>query len=171
MKTLSEYERYAPLLARIEGRGDSIERIAVINEALSWLGTKFHMGARIKGVGVDCGEFLIAVYSTVGVMPNYKPGLYSKQWHLHEGAERYIADVSKFARQVDEPQTGDFALFHLGRHYAHSAIIIEWPERVVHAPALDIPGGVQLGDASRDALLMRGGRRFPPIFFSPWDTK
>ena len=36
-------------------------RAAVVHEALSWIGTPYHTGARLKSVGTDCGMFLAEV--------------------------------------------------------------------------------------------------------------
>lgn len=150
---------------------------AVIQEALSWVGTAFHMNACVKingddKGGVDCGRFLIAVYSAVGVMPPFDPGTYSPQFHLNRNDERYMSDILKFAREVEgPPKRADVALFHIGRVYAHGAIVVDWPQIVIHAPSGQIPGGVQTGSALQEAMLVRQAHKFPPKFFRPlvWD--
>lgn len=144
-----------------------IERKQVIDEARSWLGTPFHMNQCVKGAGVDCGRFLIAVYSSVGLMPPFDAEYYSPQWHLHNGEEKYMATILRYGRETLKPNPGDTALFHIGRHYAHSAIVENWP-RVIHVASPEIKGGVQWADALVDAFFLHGGRNFPPRFFTAW---
>lgn len=44
-------------------------REQVVAEALSWLGTPYHHGARLKGIGVDCAGLLIGVSKALGLKP------------------------------------------------------------------------------------------------------
>ena len=41
----------------------------VRSEALTWLGTPYHHQGRVKGVGVDCGQILIAIYEKAEFYP------------------------------------------------------------------------------------------------------
>ena len=43
------------------------ERIRVILEAMTWIKTPFHFGARVKGNGVDCAQLIAAVFETCGI--------------------------------------------------------------------------------------------------------
>ena len=111
------------------------ERQSVLDEAATWLGTPHHNGARIKGVGVDCGQFPIAVYSSLGLMADPKPERYPHDFHLHRDREWYmeLADAAgKLLPEGELPKPGDFALYKIGRIYSHGAIIVEWP-RIIHA--------------------------------------
>lgn len=108
------------------------QRAAVVAAAQGWLRTPFHHAARVKGVGVDCLQLLIAVYSEVGLIPEVDPGHYPWDWHMHKSEERYLAGVAQFAVQTSDPQPGDIALFTFGKCVSHAAIVIDWP-RVVHA--------------------------------------
>ncbi|HOQ37934.1 MAG TPA: NlpC/P60 family protein [Acetivibrio sp.] len=125
-------------------------REAVIKEAMTWLGTPYHRGAKLKGVGVDCGQFLIGVYENVGYLKpgECNPGYYPHEIHLHRAEERYLEYILKYCNKVDEPQPGDIAMFRFGKSSSHSAIVIEWP-RVIHSY---VRMGVILSDA-REALL------------------
>ena len=140
------------------------QREAVVREAMSWLRTPYHPRARIKGVGVDCGQFPAAVYHAAGVIPAIPVGRYSPQWHMHQTEQRYLAEVLSYAREISCPLPGDFVLYHVGKGWAHGAIITGWPT-IIHA----VTGqGVTLGDASRDpfdGMLLRDRQ---PRFFSPW---
>lgn len=113
----------------------TIDTDAVVQEALSWVRTPYHHAAKIKGVGVDCAQLLIAVYSKVGAIPDFDPGGYSPEWHLHRSEEVFKLWVEDFAHRLPDgelPKPGDLVLYRFGRCYSHGAIVIEWP-RVVHA--------------------------------------
>lgn len=112
-----------------------MDKEKIINEALSWLNTPYHSEAKIKGVGVDCGQFLLGVYENVGYL---KPGEcipehYPHDRHLHRSEEKYMEYILKFCDPVDgEPQPGDIAMFRYGKSSSHSAIVIDWPW-VIHS--------------------------------------
>ena len=139
------------------------QRAAVIAEALTWQGTPHHNGACIKGAGVDCGQLPWTIYHKIGVAPAIDKELrYSPQFHLSRGEEWYKAIVEKHGYAVEKPQTGDLALYKIGRIYSHGAIVIEWP-RIIHAW---VGTGViqDLGDQGhlKDKHV---------LFYSPWKPK
>jgi hypothetical protein len=117
------------------------QRAAVIAEAHSWLEphTPFHFSASVKGVGVSCGQFLIACYKpysedTGRPMPN--PPAFPKDWHCNTQEERFLQVVEAFCGEVETPQPGDVALFRLGaptRPFSHGAIVVEWPKLLIHS--------------------------------------
>ena len=107
----------------------------LVKSALSWLGTPYHSGARIKHVGVDCGQLLIAVYEEAGLLSpgQCDPGYYSPEWHLHRSEEKYLHWVEKFCRRAEPPyRPGDIALFQFGRCISHGALVVKWP-LLIHA--------------------------------------
>ena len=136
-------------------------RETVVGEARSWLGTPFKHQACVRGCGVGCGTFLIAVYSSVGIKTPAIDSLpfFTEQWHLHEREERYLAILEQFARYVESPVAGDIAVFKMGRVYSHSAIVIDWPT-VIHA---HWKGGVEIADASKPPLKDRPIRFMTPF--------
>lgn len=103
------------------------ERAAVVAEAQTWLETPFHHASRMKGVGVDCAQLLIAVYHAVGVTPIVDPGYYPHDWFRHENRERIVEILEQFMVPVETPHAGDVALFRYGRALSHAAIVTEWP--------------------------------------------
>lgn len=109
-------------------------RASIVLEALSWVRTPYHHQHRIKGVGVDCAQLLIGVYSTIGAVPDFDPGYYPIDWHLHRELEVFRMWVEEFAYAIDEAAAlpGDIVLYRYGRCFSHGAIIIEWP-LIVHA--------------------------------------
>lgn len=99
-------------------------RADIVAEARTWLGTPYHHHARVKGVGVDCAQILLAVYAdALGLAPSLDVGHYSTQWHLHRSEELYLAWLQQAgARQVEQPEAGDIAMFRFGRTFSHSGI-------------------------------------------------
>jgi cell wall-associated NlpC family hydrolase len=112
------------------------ERTAVVEEALSWLRTPYHALARIKGVGVDCAQLVIAVYTTALGIEEPAIGTYAIDWFLHSPEEKYLEGLAPYAMErksaelTGEP--GDIALFRFGRAISHAGIVVEWP-LMVHA--------------------------------------
>ena len=107
----------------------------LVHEIKSWLNTPYHSSAKIKGIGVDCGQLLIAVYEKVGLLKQGEcnPGYYSTEWHLHRSEEKYLKWVEKFCVKVNPPyQPGDIALFQFGRCISHGAMVIDYP-LLIHA--------------------------------------
>jgi cell wall-associated NlpC family hydrolase len=131
------------------------QRNLVVREARSWLGTPYHHRGMLKGIGVDCAQFPMLVYSSCGLFPAFKTGDYPPDWHLHRNEERYLLRVSERAREIPETalEPGDFALFRVGRCYAHGAIVTRWPT-IIHAVIdraviLDTANGGRLGTSAR----------------------
>ena len=139
------------------------ERAAVVAEALTWLRTPYHPGARLKGVGVDCAQLVIGVFAGAGVIEAFEPEAYPHDWHIHRDAERYMTGVLKFGAEIEAHavRPGDLALYKFGRVFSHGAIVVDWPV-VIHAVMRD--GVVTLGDADRDVDLVSR----PVKFFSYW---
>lgn len=145
----------------VHGLADAQQRMAVVDEALTWLGTPYHHLGRVKGAGTDCGQFLAGVYDAAGVIPNPEvPDDYPHDWHLHRGEERYLQAVLKYAKAVEHPAPGDVAVFRYGRCISHGGIILLWPV-MIHS-YLRI--GVTLDDVEQTVEF----RTRLKGFFSPW---
>lgn len=143
------------------------ERKAVIAEAMTWRGTPFHHMGRIKGLrgGVDCGNYLAAVFEAVGLMPNFIPAPYSMQHALHSSDEWYLRSLERFTSEIQEHQAqpGDIVIYKVGRCYSHAGILIEpWPGKVIHAINSH---GVIITHGTQDGLVQRLRCR---RFFSRW---
>lgn len=123
------------------------QRQAVLDEAATWIGTSWHHSARVKGAGVDCAQFLCAVYEAAGLVPHIDLGYYPAEWHLHQDRPRFLEVLSEYAEKIDSPLPGDVAMFQYGRHAAHGSIVVHWPtiihahrgEAVVYADASKVP--------------------------------
>ena len=139
------------------------ERIA--RAAMGWLGTPHINGARLKGIGVDCGMLLIASLEDAGMIERgaIKIPPYSNEWHLHRSEQVFLEHVQKYCHKVDTMKPGDFLLYQFGRCISHGAVYIG-NMRVVHAY---VNRGVILSDITdtmfNDALgrsRLRGVYRF-----------
>lgn len=139
---------------------EASQRAAVVAEARAWLGTPYHHAARVKHAGIDCAMLPLAVYSSLGLIPEIPVDHYPPDWHLHRDAERYLDIVAAHATEVPAPTgPGDFVLYRWGRAYAHGALIVDWPI-VIHA-VIDV--GVVLDDGTSGRLHNR-----PRRFFTLW---
>lgn len=130
---------------------EELQRIAVRDQARSWVATPYAHKAAIKGVGVDCAMILREVFADAGLIERFDPGHYTREWYLHRDEERYLEAVERFAgkplregKVIDwvvegyQPLTGDILVWRVGRTFAHGAIVTEWPY-AVHASA---PAGI-----------------------------
>ena len=110
------------------------QRLAVVREARSWIGTPYHNCADIKGVGTDCGMLLVRVFVDTGLCPAFDPRPYAQDWHLHRGEERYLGFVFDRTKEVLGPKPGDVAVFRYGRCYSHGGVVTRQdPLTIVHA--------------------------------------
>lgn len=100
------------------------ERLTVAREARQWVGTPFHHGARLKGIGVDCAQFVVGVYTAMGVYP--EPGLeeYPAQWMLHTDDDRMVTWLERLYVPAERPRLGDLAAFRAGRAVSHCGIVV-----------------------------------------------
>ncbi len=106
---------------------------SLITEATSWLGTKYHPHARVKGAGVDCAQLLIGVTEGAGVLSQVtiRQG-YSTV--VPQGTE-YVDVILQYCDEIteNEVQPGDLALYKTSHGWMHSAIVVRWPDYVIHA--------------------------------------
>jgi cell wall-associated NlpC family hydrolase len=115
------------------------QRMAVVDEAMTWLGTPYHHCADVKGIGVDCAMILMRTYSVAGLVEFVDPRPYPPEWHLHHSEEMYVAWLERMgARRVQAPALGDVVLFRFGRCFSHGSVVVAMPgaldeTQVVHA--------------------------------------
>lgn len=142
------------------------QRELVIREAISWNPTPFHDCARVKGVGVDCGQYLAGVFENAGIYKAIPTSAYSPQFMLHRGEEAYADELLKWCREIDESevQAADIVLYWQGRCHSHGAIVLDWPVRIIHA--VKLLGGVVYSNPQQERWLTNRRRRF----FSAWNA-
>lgn len=151
------------------------QRAAVVAEALEWSRTPYHPLGRLKGIGVDCGQFLLCVYEAVGLIPPTDTGHYPPDWHFHRNDERYLGFVEQFASRIPGPPLpADIVLYKFGRVISHGAIVIEWP-KIIHAYRPGHAGGmVMLDDGVANARLVKrqqSGEDGKAVFYSVWKRR
>ena len=141
------------------------QRAAVVAEAISFLGTRYHHMGRLKGVGVDCATLPLCVYTNAGIFEDFNLSVYSPDWHQHREEDLYASIVLRVAHEIDREALGpgDLILFKYGRAFSHGAIVIDLPQ-IVHAVRRD--QAVVYGDIERESELI--GR--PMRCFSFWGT-
>ena len=152
-----------PTEAPTEAPAEAEARADIVAEARTWLRTPYHHRALVKGVGVDCAQLPIGVWSGAGLIESFDTGDYPSDWHLHRQEERYLGFVLRYAGEIEarEAQPGDLVLFKFGRAYSHGAILIG-PGVAIHASRKD--RCVCLVDIDRDVELVHQPRRY----FSYW---
>lgn len=133
------------------------QRAAIRIEALSWLRTPYHHGARVKHAGVDCLQLLCAVYEACGLVPHIETPHYAQDIMLHAGTETYLAGLEQYAQPTDNPQLGDVAIWKFGRIFSHAGILLE-DGQVVHA--LVSEGRVIVSRISEPPLIGRAVRYY-----------
>lgn len=101
------------------------ERAAILATARTWIGTPFHGGASIKGVGVDCAQFVRAVAIESGAREIDETGAYSDQWFMHRSGEQLINFAKRYTVEIAEADAlpGDLVVYKIGRAFAHMAIL------------------------------------------------
>jgi NlpC/P60 family putative phage cell wall peptidase len=107
-------------------------------EALSWVGTPFHDQACVKGVGVDCVNFLLGVGQALGLIDRtYRPPPYHPAWHLSDSSERlYTTAVAMGARPIAPAvaSPGDILFFRFRGWPSHGHCALLLPDdEIVHA--------------------------------------
>ena len=110
------------------------ERARVIAEARRWIGTPYHQGADILGVGVDCGMFIVRAYVDSGLVAPFDPRPYAHNWFVHRADQRYIDAFDRLGRRVHRPALGGAMAFRFGLNFSHAEIVTRLePLTIIHA--------------------------------------
>jgi hypothetical protein len=77
---------------------------------------------------------LIGIFAGVGLIDEFEPDEYPRDWMMHRSEERFRTAVNERADSIDgsDLQPGDVALYKVGHCFAHGAVVIDWPV-VIHA--------------------------------------
>ena len=134
-------------------------RAAVVAEATTWIGTPWAHMSRLKGVGVDCANLPIAVYAAVGLIADFDPPPYPRDWHMHRHEERIVPVIERFGREIDPlaARAADLLVFKIGHVFSHCAIVIDPRRQGIHASVR--ARMVTLCDLDRDHDLITSVRR------------
>lgn len=122
-----------------------IQGAAVAAEARTWLGTRFHHQAHLKGVGCDCVGLVLGVGKALGIFPadltsrpEFAPYVgYSRMpsgGRLEQACARFAVQIP-----VSEIRPGDVVLFNFNGAPSHAAIVGDYPAgglSIIHAYAV-----------------------------------
>jgi len=121
-----------PQVFPITPETEAKQRKAVIEEAMSWIGTPYMQLGNHKGYNIDCSMLLVRCWVDTGVFEPFDPRPYPPEWHLHKSEERYLAWMEALSEEVSEPKPGDVVLFRFGRCFSHGGIYVG-DGNIVHA--------------------------------------
>jgi NlpC/P60 family putative phage cell wall peptidase len=105
-------------------------RKQVVDEARTWMGTRFHHQARIKGTGVDCLNLVIGVAETLELVPGgFKWDDYP-EYHGYgksPNGTMLIAGCDRFMDRIsyDDLLPGDVLVFRFAEEPQHFAIVTQ----------------------------------------------
>lgn len=120
---------------------DAETRASILAEARTWINTPYAHKGRVKGVCVDCGQLLHAVYGCFLPLRPMPPE-YPADWTLHESnPELYLDFIQEYVRRSDKPVLAAPVLFRIGRKYGHAGIVTD--RGVIHAWGRTERGSVQ----------------------------
>jgi NlpC/P60 family putative phage cell wall peptidase len=112
----------------------SEQRARVVAEARTWLLTPYRHGADLRGVGVDCGMFIVRIFVDLGLTPPFDPRPYAPDWMIHRNEEKYLDFFNSRCAPGSDPRPGDIALFRYGRSYSHAGVVTQTdPDAIIHA--------------------------------------
>ncbi len=120
---------------------DEIEfRSAIAEEARTWINTPYHMSGNLKGVGVNCAQFLYGVARNAGVLPEDAPDprRFTAEFVALPKEQRLAAYIHAYGgREITqaEVKTGDIVFYESRGEHGHTAIVLDWPN-VIHSMPL-----------------------------------
>lgn len=110
-------------------------RQKVIDEAKTWVGTKYKHYSSVKGAGVDCGLFIMKVYENIGLIKFKQPSFYPLDWAYHNPVGEVFKDiVEEYCDEItkEEVDIGDIILYKFGKCLSHASIVIE-DNKIIHS--------------------------------------
>lgn len=134
------------------------QRVAVMAEVQTWLGTPWHHNQRCKGHAVDCANLPAAVYEACGLIDHVEAD-YPRQWMIHRKEDRFIEWILKSGgREIEKGalDVGDLIVWKFGNTFSHSGFYAGGGQ-VIHAY---VGVGVAYGDLTRDIDLAEREKRY-----------
>ena len=110
-------------------------RLKIVEEARSWVGTPYRHFESKKGLGCDCGLFIMGVYVNVGLIKYKHPEFYPTDWAFHNPiGEMFVDNAEKYFLSIDpkDIKIGDMILYQFGKSISHASILIE-NDMIVHS--------------------------------------
>lgn len=112
------------------------ERERLITEAKEWLGTPYHTAGRVKGVGCDCGTFLLGVLENADLLAHIDLPYYPEDVACHCAVPRYLMKIEEHCNKIldDERRPGDILVFKFhGSKVPHHAAFVYDKEYMIHS--------------------------------------
>lgn len=122
-------------------------RKRILEEANTWLGTRWIHSSAVKGAGCDCGKFIAKIFADCGLLDfNDFDVEYPRDFARHKDHEMMLTMALKYCKEVDKPLPCDILFYKFGRVYSHAALVIDYP-LIMHA---HIKEGVVIEEAGND---------------------
>jgi cell wall-associated NlpC family hydrolase len=147
-------------------------RTLTVREARTWIGTPYHLGGRLKGVGCDCYSFICEVLIYCRLINVETLPVYAGDWWCHISREEYLFRLMRYATKTFEGvaygntnvKSGNVLAVRAAgtesRIYNHGAIVTSFP-KAIHA----VDGGVEEFDVTSHHMWA-----FQPLkVFDPWE--
>ena len=149
------------------------QRKQIADEAMSWVNarTPYRGWSHRKGIGVDCGQLLYAVFRALNLLPEIDlPKDYRIDVAQHRASTDYVDLVAAYMQEIpeSEAQTGDVVVYKIGLAYAHAGIIVRWPDKIIDA---QLHGGVKVRHGMNQPKFSRASRKFFTLRDAPVERK
>ena len=98
----------------------------VVTEARKWIGTPYHHQGRLRGIGVDCIGLLFGVGAKLGIRNRDKDSYKRYRRRPPKGAGMLLDLDETCGARIDDPQSGDIAVFWMNassKRAQHIAIV------------------------------------------------
>lgn len=106
---------------------DDKQKEKFIKECRSWLGTRWQHAVSLKGVGVDCVQFMLSVSKKMGWLnKNFKVKPYPRDWALHQSHSILMDWLNENCNKVNVHfvEAGDILVYKFNRCNSHVAYYI-----------------------------------------------
>lgn len=133
-----------------------IFRSEVIKAARLWIGTPFHPGGRLRGVGCDCVGLLLGVALDLG-LTKFDPGTYRQK-----SRDRRLQATLSFLCPSGTGELGDILLFEYVQSGLPQHVGIASPVGIIHAH-LSRGGVVEHGLGEGDGFRLIASYQFPGV--------
>lgn len=115
---------------------EQAERLRLIEEAKSWLGTPYHTEGRVKGAGCDCGTFLLGVLENAQILPHIEIPHYPEDIACHCATPKYLMKIEEYCKRVadNDRKPGDILVYRFsGSRVPHHAAFVYDKEYLIHS--------------------------------------
>ena len=120
----------------ITSKYGKIKERKFIKEAKRWIGTPFLHRGRTYGLGVDCINYVLAIFENCHLLPYVHLGWYSFSWYLHKDKhvvfDKLIEQLSPI--EIDKDfKIGDVFVYNFGRANAGHVAVFLGGKNIIHS--------------------------------------